>query len=136
MRKLLHDLAAAPNWPDVLSYAESIRDGAKIACTETKQMVTRFFKDLENHDYEFNPAGPEFCIGIIEATIKHQQGERLDGTPLRGTPLLLEPFQKFIIYNLLGFRLKGTDVVRFHEAMIFVPRKNGKTHFAAALAWA
>lgn len=136
MKKLSRDLAAARNWPEVLKYAEDIRDGKKIACTETRQMVERFFRDLENKDYDFNPVGPEFCIGIIESTIKHQQGERLDGTPLRGEPLLLEPFQKFIIYNLLGFRLKGTEVVRFHEAMIFVPRKNGKTHFAAALAWA
>lgn len=136
MKKLSKDLAAARNWPEVLKYAEDIRDGKKIACTETRQMVERFFRDLENKDYDFNPAGPEFCIGIIESTIKHQQGERLDGTPLRGEPLLLEPFQKFIIYNLLGFRLKDTEIVRFHEAMIFVPRKNGKTHFAAALAWA
>lgn len=79
---------------------------------------------------------PEFCIQIIEKTLCHQQGERLDGTPLRGTPFLLEPFQKFIIYNLVGFKIKGTDNVRFHEALIYIPRKNGKTGFAAALAWA
>lgn len=79
---------------------------------------------------------PEFCIQIIEKTICHQQGERLDGTPLRGTPFKLEPFHKFIVYNLVGFKLRGTDVVRFHEALIFIPRKNIKTSFAAALAWA
>src|SRR5699024_6389203 len=73
---------------------------------------------------------------IIEKTICHQQGEKLDGTPLRGTPFLLEPFHKFIIYNLLGFKLAGTNIVRFHEALIFIPRKNIKTSFAAALAWA
>lgn len=78
---------------------------------------------------------PEFCIGIIEKTLCHQQGEKLDGTPLRGTPFLLEPYQKFIIYNLVGFKLKGTSNVRFHEALIYVPRKNGKTGLAAALAW-
>ena len=64
------------------------------------------------------------------------QGERLDGTPLRGTPFLLEPFHKFIVYNLLGFKLSGTDIVRFHEALIYIPRKNIKTSFAGALAWA
>lgn len=80
--------------------------------------------------------GPEFCIQIIERTICHQQGEKLDGTPLRSKPFLLEPFHKFIIYNLLGFKLTGTDVVRFHEALIFIPRKNIKTSFAAALSWA
>lgn len=65
----------------------------------------------------------------------HQQGEALDGSPLRGKPFVLEPFEKFIIYNLIGFKLAGTDIVRFHEALIFIPRKNGKTGFAAALAW-
>lgn len=123
------------NWPVVLEYAESIRDGRKIACDELKQAVNRFFKDLENPDYWMDYKDPEFCIGIIEKTLCHQQGEKLDGTPLRGTPFLLEPYQKFIIYNLVGFKLKGTSNVRFHEALIYVPRKNGKTGLAAALAW-
>lgn len=124
------------NWPEVLEYAESIRNGEKIACKELKQAVDRFFADLENPDYWMDAKAPEFCIQIIEKTICHQQGEKLDGTPLRGTPFLLEPFHKFIIYNLVGFKLRGTDVVRFHEALIFIPRKNIKTSFAAALAWA
>ena len=124
------------NWPGVLEYAESIRDGRKVACDELQQAVKRFFEDLENPAYTMDAKGPEFCIQIIERTICHQQGEKLDGTPLRGKPFLLEPFHKFIIYNLLGFKLTGTDVVRFHEALIFIPRKNIKTSFAAALSWA
>lgn len=124
------------NWPIVQEYAESIRDGRKVACNELRQAVNRFFADLESDEYDFETKGPEFCIQIIEKTLCHQQGEKLDGTPLRGKPFLLEPFHKFIIYNLLGFKLKGTDVVRFHEALIFIPRKNIKTSFAASLAWA
>lgn len=124
------------NWPTVLKYAESIRDGKKIACTELKQAVVRFFRDLENPDYWLDCKAPEFCIQIIEKTLCHQQGERLDGMPLRGQPFLLEPYQKFIIYNLVGFKLMGTNNTRFHEALIYIPRKNGKTGFAAALAWA
>ena len=45
-------------------------------------------------------------------------------------------FHKFIVYNLLGFKIKGTKVNRFHEALIFIPRKNVKTSFAAGLAYA
>ena len=124
------------HWKTALAYAEGIRDGTIVANIERKQCVERFFRDLENPDYEIKPKGPEFCIGIIEKTLCHQQGEALDGTPMRGKPFLLQPFHIFIIYNLLGFVLKGTDVVRFHEALIFIPRKNVKTSFAAALAWA
>lgn len=126
----------AKNWKAVIDYAESIRSGEKIACQELKQAVDRFFKDLDNPDYWIDYKSAEFCIQIIEKTICHQQGERLDGTPLRGEPFLLEPFHKFIIYNLVGFKLKGAEIVRFHEALIFIPRKNIKTSFAAALAWA
>ena len=97
--------------------------------------MDRFFSDLDNPEYWMDGKAPEFCIRIIEKTICHQQGEKLDGTPLRGTPFKLEPFHKFIVYNLVGFKLRGTDVVRFHEALIFIPRKNIKTSFAAALSW-
>lgn len=124
------------NLPCVMQYAESIRDGRKIACDELKQAVNRFFCDLENPEYEFTTKDPEFCIQIIEKTLCHQQGEKLDGTPLRGTPFLLEPFHKFIVYNLVGFKLAGTNVLRFHEGLIYIPRKNIKTSFAASLSFA
>ena len=124
------------NWKEVLSYAESIRSGKKIACKETKQAVERFFRDLDNPDYCMDRRAPEFVIGIIERTLCHQQGEALDGTPMRGKPFLLQPFHKFIIYNLVGFKMAGTDIVRFNEALIYIPRKNVKTSFAASLAWA
>ncbi|MBS5343312.1 MAG: terminase large subunit [Clostridium sp.] len=126
----------AKNWLEVLEYAQSVKNGEKAACKELTQAVDRFFQDLENPDYEMKNKDPEFCIQIIEKTLCHQQGEKIDGTPLRGTPFLLQPFHKFIIYNLLGFKLKGTNILKYHEALIFVPRKNTKTTFAASLAWA
>lgn len=124
------------NWPEVMEYAEGIRDGRISANKDRKLAIERFFRDLENPEYEMDSRCPEFVIGVIERTLCHQQGEALDGTPMRGKPFLLQPFHKFIIYNLLGFKIAGTDIVRFHEALIFIPRKNVKTSFAAALAWA
>ncbi len=64
------------------------------------------------------------------------QGETQDGEPLRGTPFILMPFHKFIIYNLFGIYRKGTKIKKYHEALIFIPRKNVKTSFSAALAYA
>lgn len=126
----------AKNLDTVMEYANSIVEGRKVACREQIQCCKRFLNDLDNPVYEFSPKDAEFVIQIIEKTFVHAQGEKLDGTPLRGTPFLLEPFHKFQVYNLLGFYHKGTKIRRFKEAFIFIPRKNIKTSFAAALAWA
>lgn len=125
-----------PNYDIVMEYARSIVEERKIACKELKLGCKRFLDDLKNEDYDFNPKDAEFVIGIIEKTFCHAQGEKLDGTPLQGVPFLLEPFHKFIVYNLLGFKIKCTNIRRYKEAFIFIPRKNIKTSFAAALAWA
>ena len=124
-----------PNSRVVEEYVSSILEGRKNACPEQVQACERYRRDLDNPAYEFRLADAEFVIRIIEKTFVHQQGERLDGTPLRGQPFLLEPFQKFIVYNLLGFYKAGTKERRFKEALIFIPRKNIKTSFAAALSW-
>lgn len=126
----------AKNWKEVLEYAESIRSGKKIACIELKQAVDRFFKDLENPEYWVDKKAAEFCIGIIEKTLKHQQGEDFEGRPMQGRPFILQPFHKFTTYNIVGFKHKGTDILKHHEVLIYIPRKNVKTTFAAALAWA
>lgn len=119
-----------------MEYATSVIEGKKIANKETIQMCQRFLDDLKNPVYEFKPKDAEFVIQIIEKTFVHDKGERLDGTPLRGQPFILEPWQKFIIYNLLGFFFVDTIIRRYKEAFIFLPRKNGKTRFVAALSWA
>ena len=130
------DYSKFDNYSVVMDYAQSIVSGCKIACEENIQVCERFLRDLENPVYDFNPKDAEFVIKIIESTFCHQQGQRPDGTPLRGAPFLLEPFHKFIVYNLLGFYHNGTKIRRYKEAFIYIPRKNIKTSFAAGLAWA
>lgn len=124
------------HWKEVMDYANGIRDGTIVANKYRKKAVERFFRDLEDERYELKPDDADFCINIIENTLCHAQGEAIDGTPMRGKPFLLMPFHKFIVYNLVGFKLRGTNILRFHEALIFLPRKNVKTSFAAGLAWA
>ncbi len=124
------------NKATVFAYAEAVRSGKKNACKTLKQAVDRFFADLENPKYSFEPKDAEFVIGLIEMTFVHEKGETIDGAPLRGKPFLLTDYHKFIIYNLLAFKIKGTKIRRFKEAFIFIPRKNIKTTFAAALVWA
>ena len=124
------------SWNEVFGYAREIVDGGRIANEYRIKGCQRFLDDYESGTYDFEPANAEFVIRIIEKTFCHQQGEDKAGRPLRGTPFLLMPFHKFIIYNLLGFKIKGTGINRFHECLIFIPRKNVKTSFAGALAYA
>lgn len=119
----------------VLEYAHSIISGKKIAGKEITQACQRYLDDLNNATYEFKTKDAEFVIQVIEKTFVHDKGERLDGSPLRGEPFILEPWQKFIIYNILGFFQKGTKIRRCKEVFIFLPRKNGKSRFVAALSW-
>lgn len=124
------------NFDAVLNYAKKLASGKTNANKYRVKAAKRFLKDLKNKKYELRTKDAEFCISVIENTMCHFQGEKIDGTPLKGTPFLLTDFHKFVIYNLLGFYLKGTQIRRFKEAFIYIPRKNIKTSFAGALAWA
>lgn len=123
------------NFKIAYNYAKDVAEGRIIANKYRVKGCQRFLKDLENPAYDFRLHDAEVVILLIESTFAHQQGQRLDGSPLKGEPFLLEPFHKFIIFNLLGFYRAGTYIRRFKEALIYIPRKNIKTSFAAALAW-
>lgn len=118
-----------------LAYARAVTSGEKIAGKEIVQSCARFLKDIERDDMELRSREPDLVISIIEKTMVHKQGETLAGESLMGKPLRLEPWQIFLVYNLLGFYYKNTDERRYKEAFIMIPRKNGKTTFIAALAW-
>lgn len=118
-----------------MEYAQSIVDKKKVANKEIIQACERFFKDIKNDKYDFNPKDAEFVIQIIEKTFVHQKGEDMDGFPLRGKPFLLQPWQKFVVYNLLGFFHKGTILRKYKESFMMLPRKQGKTPFMTALSW-
>ena len=127
---------AAKSYKDVaLQYVRAVLEGKRKAGKEVVLACARFMKDLEREDLELRTKDPDLVIGIIERTMVHQQGESLKGEPLLNTPLILTDWQIFIVYNLVGFYYKGTNERRYKEAFIFIPRKNGKTTFVAALAW-
>lgn len=115
---------------EVMNYANGVVSETIIANKDRILACQRFLNDLESDKWDFRPKDAEFVIRIIEKTFVHIKG------PARGKPFLLEPWQKFCCYNIAGFYLKGTNERRFKEAFIFIPRKNGKTLFASALAWA
>ena len=119
-----------------IKYAKDVISGKIVAGKDRVYGCQRFLDDLERDDIELRTIDPDFVIGIISEVFVHKQGEDINGAPLVNRPLELQPWQIFIIYNLIGFYYKGTDERRFKEAFIFVARKNGKTTFIAALSFA
>ena len=119
-----------------IKYAKDVVSGKIVAGKDRVYGCQRFLDDLERDDIELRTIDPDFVIGIISEVFVHKQGEDINGVPLVDRPLELQPWQIFIIYNLIGFYYKGTDERRFKEAFIFVARKNGKTTFIAALSFA
>ncbi len=119
-----------------IQYAQDVVAGKVIIGAEVVAACQRFLDDLKRDDLELRSHDPDLAINIMQTTLVHAQGEDLTGAPLLGRPFILEPWEIFIVYNLLGFYFKGTDRRRFNEAFIEVARKNGKTSFIAGLAWA
>ena len=117
------------------AYARDVVAGKRKAGNNFRECV-RFLADLKRDDLELRKKDADFVCGFIEQIFVHEKGEEIDGTPLKNKPLLLQDWQIFIVYNLLGFFWKGTNERRYKEAFIFVPRKSGKSLFVAALALA
>ncbi len=123
-KKNLSELSKIKKW------CKNVIDGKIIANKYRVKACERFLRDLENPQWEFKEKSAAFVVRFIEKTFKHIKG------PARGKFFKLEMWEKFICYNIAGFYIKGTNERRFKEALIFLPRKNSKTFFASALAWA
>ena len=121
---------------EVLGYAHGVVSGDILAEDYRIKGCQRFLDDIASEKWDIRTKDADFVIGIIEKTFRNRQGQMLDGTPLRGKPFHLLPWHKFVIYGLLIFYKPGTNERRIKEALIYVPRKNIKTEFASALAWA
>lgn len=119
---------------EVEQYIADVINGSIISNVERVQMCTRFLNDKKHYDYNTDDAN--WVINVIENIFKHVQGQSIDGSPLAGQPLKLATWQKLIVFGILAFYEKGTKIRKHKEALIFIPRKNGKTTFIAALSFA
>lgn len=128
---------AAKRYQEVaIKYAKDVSAGSITAGKEIVAACNRFLDDLKRDDLRMSTRDPDLAISIMESTLVHAQGEDLNGEALLGKPFTLQPWQIFVVYNLLGFYIVKTGERRYKEAFIMLGRKNGKTSFVAALAWA
>ena len=108
----------------VQDYAASVMDGILPSCQMVKLAVERWQRDWERDDLYFDEKTFNLFCRFARA-LKHFKGE------FAGRPIILEPWQMFIAANLFGWKFKKTRRRRYTYADVYVPRKNGKTTFAA-----
>ena len=108
-------------------YAAAVRDGSLPSCQMVRLAVERWYKDWEREDIYFDEKAFNKVVRFSKI-LKHFKGE------WAGRPVLLEDWQLFIVANVFGWKMKATGKRRFTYADVYVPRKNGKTTFAAVIA--
>lgn len=114
---------------EIDQYVDDVLSGRKVAGKSEILAVQRFVNDkkraLDCGFYLDTKAG-ERPINFIQK-LKHTKGK------WAGRPLLLESWQKFIVFQLFAWR-KADGSRRFRYAYVEVARKNGKTALAAGIA--
>lgn len=126
----------SPHFQVALQFANDLIEGRKIANVEQIQACQRFIDDLERDDLDFKSNQFDFAIDLIEGTIYPEKGENVDGSSARLNPIKLTRWEIFVTVNLFGFFLKNSNIRRYQEVLLFLPRKSGKTTFVASLTWA
>jgi len=118
------------NFEDGIMYAVAVARGEILVCRNVRLACQRFLNQLEDKAwaYEFHANYAQHVLDFVE-TLSHTKG------PDAGKPLILEPFQIFIICAVYGFRSKRDFSKRMvTDVIIFIPRKAGKSTLTAALA--
>lgn len=126
----------SPHLNTALEFANDLISGKKIANVEQVQACQRFLDDLQRDDLDFKSNQFDFAINLIEGTIYPEKGENVDGSSARLNPIKLTRWEIFVTVNLFGFFLKNSNIRRYQEVLLFLPRKSGKTTFVASLTWA
>lgn len=117
-----------------INHANGVIDGSISACEEKILEAKRFLRDIENPKFYLNEEIINISVNFIEKVVVHYQGESIKAVSLRNKPMELQEWQMFVVVNVMGFYKTGTIETRFKEALVFIPRKQGKTAFTASLA--
>ena len=111
----------------VNEYAAAVKSGALPSCLMVRKAVDRWYEDMERPDLYFDRAA-FLRVVRFSGMLKHYKGE------FAGRSIVWEPWQLFCLANIFGLKYRDTKKRKYTYADIYVPRKNGKTTFAAVIA--
>jgi phage terminase large subunit-like protein len=127
-----HPAEGASGVAEAIAYAEAVVAQRMPAGRLAQLACTRFLDDLAVA--ETGDGLWEFRADLVEAALLFAgQMPNIKG-PAAGQPLQLMGWQKLVFANIFGFVERGTTTRRFRQAVIYVPRGNGKTTLAAPIA--
>lgn len=117
------------DYQDGILYAVQVARGEISVCRNIRLACQRFLNQLEDRSwaYEFHVKYVEHFLEFA-STLCHTKG------PEAGKPLVLEPFQIFLICAIYGFRSKKDPRRRMvTDVIVYIPRKAGKSTLIAVL---
>ncbi len=133
---------AASDFPHVAAaekYARAVVAGRQVASQWVRFACARHLDDLAKsrakgpagtkYPYRFDAAQAERVCRFIE-TLPHTKGAWAS----RGERFVMQPWQCFITVAIFGWLRKRDGLRRFRRVFLLIPRKNGKSQWAAAVA--
>ena len=111
----------------VNDYVKAVLSGELPSCAMVKKAVERWVEDNKREDLYFD-RGAFLRVVKFSGMLKHFKGE------FAGKPIVWQPWQLFCLANIFGLKYKATKRRKYTYADVYVPRKNGKTTFAAVIA--
>ena len=111
-----------------VEYAEQVVAGSITACLQIRQSCQLFLDDIDGEDWEFSPPAIERVCKFIEL-LPHSKGTWAS----KKQTLKLEPWQVWVLAGIFGFVDPATRLRKVTEALLLIPRKNGKSTFAAGI---
>lgn len=133
---------AASDFPHVAAaekYARAVVAGRILASQWVRFACSRHLDDLAKskakgpagtkYPYRFDAAQAERVCKFVEA-LPHTKGAWAS----RGERFVMQPWQCFITVAIFGWLRKSDGLRRFRRVFLLIPRKNGKSQWAAAIA--
>ncbi|RSL32661.1 terminase large subunit [Salibacterium salarium] len=113
----------------IIEYYNKIESGEISASWKVKRIYKKLVDDVhdENLEYEYNVKRANHAMEFIENFCKHSKGK------WAGKPVYLELWQKAYVAAIFGFIHKIDQTRKYHEVLLVVARKNGKSTLSAAI---